>query len=38
VEVQFALALGDAVSNWRMMISDYDAEVTIAPPELTTEG
>jgi lipoprotein LprG len=38
VEVRFALALDDTVSNWRMTITDYNAEVTIAPPELTTEG
>lgn len=34
VEARFDLTVGDGVSNWRMTISDYDADVTIAPPDL----
>lgn len=38
VELRFELLIDDAVSSWRMTISDYDDEVTIAPPELGATG
>lgn len=38
VELGFELLIDDAVSSWRVTISDYNAEVTIAPPELGATG
>jgi lipoprotein LprG len=38
LEVAFDIELDDAVSSWRMTLGDYDAEVTITPPELSPEG
>jgi len=38
VEVQFDIEIDEAVSSWRMTVGDYDAEVTISPPELGSEG
>ena len=37
-EIRFDLATGDGVSNWRMTIEDYGAEVVIVPPELGSTG
>lgn len=34
VEARFDLPTDDSVSNWLMTISDYDAEVSITPPDL----
>jgi hypothetical protein len=38
VEIRFDLATEDGISNWRMTVSDYGAEVVIEPPELGTAG
>lgn len=38
VEVRFELPIDDSTSSWRMTVGDYDAEVTIAPPELGSTG
>ncbi|MDH3683241.1 MAG: LppX_LprAFG lipoprotein, partial [Acidimicrobiia bacterium] len=38
VEARFDLSIDGAESSWRMTISDYDAEVTIVPPELAAAG
>ncbi len=32
--VRFELPIGDEISAWRMVITDYDFEIDIAPPEL----
>lgn len=37
-EVRFDLDLDDGVSNWVMTVDDYDADVTIDPPELGSGG
>ena len=38
VEVQFEVDVDGAASSWRMTVADYDADVTITPPELGADG
>lgn len=38
VEASFAVDIDDAISEWRMTVSDYDTDVTIDPPELNAGG
>ena len=38
VQVRFELPIGDQMSEWRMVITDYELEVDITPPELADTG
>lgn len=38
VEATFQIEIDGAVSDWRMTLDDYDADVTIEPPELNAGG
>jgi lipoprotein LprG len=38
IEARFDLTVADVISEWRMTIGDYDADITIAPPEMSAEG